>query len=49
MAFAEAIAVVRSGIDELSADERQLELFLLGTGLGFRPTAPIEPGWQLSR
>ena len=30
MAFAEAIAVVRSGIDELSADERQLELFLLG-------------------
>jgi RNAse (barnase) inhibitor barstar len=47
-AFAEAITVLRSATDELSAAGRQLELFLLGTGQGFRrPTDPPEPGWRL--
>ena len=46
-AFAEAIAVLRDASDTLAGDDRQLELFLLGTGSGFRrPSDPVDHAWR---
>jgi hypothetical protein len=46
-AFAEAIAVLTQAADAVGRDARQFQLFLLGTGNGFRrPTDPVDPSWR---
>jgi RNAse (barnase) inhibitor barstar len=46
-AFAEAIAVLTQAADAVGRDARQFELFLLGSGNGFRrPTDPVDPSWR---
>ena len=45
--FAESVAILRDARQALSGDERQFELFLLGTGPGFRrPSDPVSEQWR---
>jgi RNAse (barnase) inhibitor barstar len=46
-AFAEAVAVFHHAAEIVGRDGGQLELFLLGTGSGFRrPSDPVDHAWR---
>jgi RNAse (barnase) inhibitor barstar len=46
-AFAEAVVVLSEAAESVERDARQVALFLLGTGNGFRrPGDPVDPAWR---